>query len=120
MVAPKVTILIPTYNQADLVKRAVDSALSQSYAPLEVIVCDDSRDNKTKELLVPIEGIDNRFIYIQNRSRLGRVENYKNALYQCATGEWALMLDGDDFLIDNKFISDAMEVIMQDPTIVMV
>jgi hypothetical protein len=30
------------------------------------------------------------------------------------------MLDGDDFLIDNKFISDAMEVIMQDPTIVMV
>ena len=108
MVAPKVTILIPTYRQAQLVQRAVHTALAQMYEPLEVIVCDDSRDDETKNLLRPILKKEPRLRYIQNIDRLGRVGNYRKALYEHASGVWALMLDGDDYLIDNRFIADAM------------
>ena len=105
---PKVTIIIPTYRQARMVVRATESALAQDYLPLEVIVCDDSRDNETKDALKHLLCNDSRSKYIKNDVRLGRVGNYRYALYHQASGEWVLMLDGDDYLIDNTFISDAI------------
>ena len=104
----KVSILIPTYRQAGLVMRAVESALAQTYAPIEVVVCDDSPDLDTQKLLAPLLGLEPRLRYVKNASPLGRVENYHQALYEQAQGDWVLMLDGDDFLIDVHFIADAM------------
>jgi len=114
---PKVSILIPTYNQPNLVGLAVQSALMQDYMPLEVVVCDDSRDGQTKALLAPFH-TDKRFCYIQNPERLGRVGNYRQALYRHATGVWALMLDGDDYLTDPCFISEALKGIEEHQDIV--
>ena len=118
--APKVTILIPTYRQSKMVLRAVTSALLQEYAPLEVIVCDDSRDDETKEALLPIVAQDARLQYIKNDIRLGRVGNYRRALYTHASGEWVLMLDGDDYLIDRSFIAEAVRAISKHEGIVFV
>jgi len=119
MDSPKVSILIPTYRQPELVSHAVQSALEQDYKPLEVIVCDDSQDNETKERLTPFTA-DARFYYVKNRQRLGRAGNYRQALYQHASGVWVLMLDGDDYLTDPRFISDAVRVATQQKGIVFV
>jgi glycosyltransferase involved in cell wall biosynthesis len=105
-VPPKVSILIPTYNQERLVSRAIVSALAQDYPSLEVIVADDASTDGTGRAAQVWER-DVRFRYIRNRRNLGRVANYQRLLTELARGDWVLMLDGDDFLADPGFIRRA-------------
>lgn len=48
---PPVTIIIPTYNRAPLVTRAIDSALGQTYPSLDVVVVDDGSTDETSDVL---------------------------------------------------------------------
>jgi len=50
---PKVTLIIPTYNRARLLPRALDSALSQDYPALDIIIVDDGSSDNTLEVLAP-------------------------------------------------------------------
>ena len=106
----KITIAIPTFNQAAFIEKAVESALAQDYPQLEVIVADDASSDNTGDLLKKYAG-DPRFRYRRNEENLGRTGNYKNILYQLATGEWYINLDGDDYLNDPAFISLAVKQI---------
>ncbi len=115
---PKVTILIPTYGQQDFISCAISSALAQSYPNLEVIVVDDASPDQTAEKVAGFR--DPRLRYVRNEQNLGRVKNYRRALYELATGEWVVNLDGDDFYIDPDFISKAMELASSEPGIVIV
>ncbi|MGI9319081.1 MAG: glycosyltransferase family 2 protein, partial [bacterium] len=47
----EISVIIPTWNRADLVQRAVSSALNQTREPKEVIVVDDGSDDDTRERL---------------------------------------------------------------------
>ena len=60
---------------------------------------------------------DSRLKYTKNEVRLGQVENHRQEFYCQATGEWVLMLYGDDYLIDNRFITDAIQQIEANPEI---
>lgn len=116
---PKVSILIATYNQPQYIEDAVKSALSQDYNNLEVVVSDDSENNDTGEILNSYLA-DQRFSYHKNEKNIGRVANYRRLLYELATGEWVMVLDGDDYYIDNSYISKAINTIKKDRSIVMV
>ncbi len=116
---PKVSIVIPAYNQPQYIYRAVHSALMQDYTNLEVIVSDDSSNEETKLALNDLFA-DNRLRYYRNEPQLGRVLNYRTCLYKYAYGDWVLNLDGDDYLIENSFISTAIELIKTDENIVFV
>lgn len=119
MYNPLVSIVIPTYCQTDFIIRAIESALSQDYENIEVIVSDDSPDNETELILKPyIES--NKIIYFHNNPGLGRVVNYRTCLYKYAKSEWLVNLDGDDYFIDNSFISSAINAINADNTVVFV
>lgn len=108
--APKVSILIPTYNQDSLVSKAIESALHQDYQNLEVIVSDDCSTDDTEKLIQ--QYCNNfRFKYLKNKKNIGRVSNYRKLLYEYATGDWALMLDGDDYLIDKTYISKCVKIV---------
>ena len=50
MINPKVSILIPVYNRVDMIRDCIDSALSQDYLDLEVIVSDNCSTDGTWEL----------------------------------------------------------------------
>jgi len=116
---PKVSIVIPTFNQPQYIIRAVESALMQDYGNLEVIVSDDSENDETKKLLG--EYISKQKItYYHNLPRLGRVANYRKCLFNYATGEWLVNLDGDDYFIDKEFISKSIEAVDNDNSIVFV
>jgi len=117
MYNPLVSIVIPTYCQTEYIIRAVESALMQDYGNIEIIVSDDSPTTETELILKPY--IENKSIqYIHNQPRLGRVMNYRTCLYEFAKGEWLVNLDGDDYFIDNQFISSAIESINNDKSIV--
>jgi len=109
---PKVTIQIPVYNNVHLLGQAIDSALSQTYQNLEILVVDDCSTDDIDSAVTKYK--DNlKFKYIRNTKNLGRVANYRNILFNIATGDYVLNLDGDDYLKDNNYISDAIELIVK-------
>ena len=107
---PKISIMIPTYNQELYIDEAIKSALAQDYDNLEVVVSDDCSTDNT-ELVVQKYLSDARVKYFKNEKNLGRVGNYRKTLYDYATGEWVVNLDGDDYYIDSHFVSYIAELI---------
>lgn len=49
----------------------------------------------------------------RNPKNLGRVKNHRHLLYELARGDYTLMLDGDDYLIDNNFVVDAVKMVVE-------
>ncbi len=115
---PSVTIMIPTYGQESMVMQAIDSALMQDYPNLEVLVIDDCSPDATARRVA--QRHDPRLRYHRNAHNLGRVANYRHALYDLASGDWVVNLDGDDYYTDAQFIRGAMSVARQHPDVVMV
>ena len=104
---PKVSIVIPTYNQAAVLDRAIRSACAQTWRNLEVVVADDA----STEDLGPVAARyrdDPRVRWCRGATNVGRAANYRRGLYDYATGDWALNLDGDDYLTDPTSVADAM------------
>lgn len=104
-----VSIIIPTYKRSsDLLKRAIDSVLSQSYSDIEVIVVDDNgknelfifRDNNIKYLTSLAEK-EKRVKFIANSENLGGSLS-RNEGIKIATGELITFLDDDDIFLPNK------------------
>ena len=89
--APRISVIIPTYNRADLVERAVQSALRQTYPAHEVIVVDDGSRDATRSVLAPsLDRIE--YIYQDNQG----VSRARNHGIQRATGDLIAFLDSDD------------------------
>jgi len=107
---PKVSIIIPTYNRANYLAQAIESALAQDYHNLEVIVSDNASTDNTQEIVKRYMR-DTRFKYFRNEKNLGVAGNWRRALYDYASGEWAMILSDDDYLVDNSYISKATELI---------
>ena len=108
---PRVSIQIPTYNQQDYLSKAIESCLAQDYPHLEIVISDDC---STDDTALIVKGFnDPRIRYFRNEVNLGRVGNYRKALYEYCTGEWVVNLDGDDYYTDPGFISRGMELIDQ-------
>jgi glycosyltransferase involved in cell wall biosynthesis len=88
---PLVSAVIPTYNYGRFVVEAVESALAQTYSPLEVIVVDDGSTDDTAERLQPYRDRI-RYLYQPNRGLSGA----RNAGIRAARGEYLAFLDSDD------------------------
>jgi glycosyltransferase involved in cell wall biosynthesis len=95
-----ISICIPTYKRPELLTLAVESCFRQKYRPLEILIGDDSRDDRTKAALdrlnVPA-GITMR-ICVHNIN-LGQARNV-NWLFDNAEGERIILLHDDDLLCD--------------------
>ena len=89
---PTISVIIPVYNGATEVRRAIDSALGQSDCTVEVIVLNDGSKDETASVL---EEYGDRIRAInQQNCGLSRTRNNGIAL---ATGEWVAFLDHDDY-----------------------
>jgi glycosyltransferase involved in cell wall biosynthesis len=95
---PFFTIIIPTYNRASLVYKAVKSVLDQTFSDLELLVIDDGSTDHTKEALAEFNS-DPRFVYVyQNNTKESGARNNGMRL---AKGEWICLLDSDDIFRPN-------------------
>lgn len=86
-----ISVIIPTFNRASQVVRAVNSALAQTLKPFEVIVVDDGSTDETVERL-RVFGDEIRYIFQENRG----VSSARNRGILEARGEWIAFLDSDD------------------------
>jgi glycosyltransferase involved in cell wall biosynthesis len=97
--SPEVSVVIPTYQRADLVVRAVSSALAQNDAEIEVIVVVDGRDEATCTALRMLDDARLR-VHVPPR-RLGNADA-RNAGVGLARAKWVAFLDDDDEWLPGK------------------
>ena len=100
-----VTIAIPTYNRADSYLRdALESALSQTYPNIEIIVSDNCSTDGTGELVKNYS--DKRLKYIRHANNIGAINNFNFGVRE-AKGQYFLMLHDDD-MIDSDFVQTCL------------
>ena len=117
-IQPLVSIGIPTYNRAELLKRSIESALSQNYTNVEVIVSDNASIDETETVCRSYGSQDGRLNYIRQSSNLGPAANFAEVL-KYASGQFFMWL-GDDDWIDAAYISSCVQHLRSDPTFTLV
>ena len=101
-----VTIAIPTFNRADgNLICALQSAISQTYQNIEIIVSDNCSSDHTEQVVKQFE--DPRLQYVRHPENIGANANFNFCLSQ-AKGDYFLLLHDDD-LIDDDFVSVCMK-----------
>src|SRR6266568_3383608 len=113
---PLVTVIIPAYNAVATVARALDSALAQTYRPIEVIVIDDGSKDATSKIVASYR--DERIRLL----RLPRNQGESGAMNEgiaSARGEYIAFLDADDEWLPTK-LARQVPVLRENPKAAMV
>lgn len=117
---PLVSIIIPTFNRRDMLKRAIDQVLKQDYPNIEVIVTDNCSGDGTEEMVRSNYKDEKRLIYHKNKTNIGPAMNVRNAFYNFTNGKYCMVSCDDDYLINRSYISKAVEMFEKNPDIVYV
>ena len=94
---PKVSICIPTFNNAAVIGDALRSAIAQDYENLEVVVIDNHSDDDTEQVVARVAAGDARIRYIRHSENIGMARNF-SACVSFARGEYIKLLCADDAL----------------------
>ena len=97
--SPTVSVIIPTYNRAHLVGRAIQSVLDQTYQDFELIVIDDASTDNTEEVVKSFN--DERIKYLKHDENKG-VAAARNTGIKVARGEYIAFQDSDDEWFSQK------------------
>lgn len=98
-----VSVVIPVYNAAPFVARAIDSALAQSYAPTEVLVIDDGSLDDTAQVV----GNYPAPVRLLRQPNAGPAAARNHGARE-AQGEWLALLDADDLWLPSKLEQQMM------------
>jgi len=96
---PKVSVIIPTHNRADILREAITSVLSQSFSDFEIVVVDDASRDNTSEVVRAID--DQRIKYLRHETNRG-VALARNTGVLNSTGQYIAFLDDDDEWLPDK------------------
>ena len=109
---PKFTVIIPTFNRAEVIARAVGSVLNQSFVDFELIVVDDGSIDSTRSQIEQINDERLSYFYVENSG----VSAARNFGMSKAQGEWFAFLDSDDEWLEHKLQSQ-VDVMTRSPDI---
>lgn len=96
---PVFTVVIPTYNYAHYLKKALGSLISQTYPHWEAIVINNYSTDDTEAV---VAGFNDSRIKLINFRNNGIIAASRNEGIAAAKGEYVAFLDSDDFWYDNK------------------
>ncbi len=94
MKTPEVSVIIPTFNRENVLKRAIDSVLNQSYRDFELIIVDDASTDNTETMIKTIK--DSRIRCVRLNTNGGPAKA-RNEGVRIAEGKYIAFQDSDDF-----------------------
>lgn len=101
----KISVIIPSFNRAHTLGRALDSVLAQTHKADEIIVVDDASTDATAQLLDGYPGIE-RIVLSQNKG----VSAARNVGINAAQNQWLALLDSDDEWLPQKLAAQVAMV----------
>ena len=107
----KVSVIIPTYNNAAYLRETIDSVLNQSFTDYEILVVDDGSTDQTAEVLKPFL---NRIHYIKKTN--GGPASARNLGVKESIGEYLAFLDADDRWAKEK-LDQQVTLLNADPSV---
>ncbi len=110
---PAVSVCIPTYNRAKLVREAIESVLAQSFEDFELIVCDNASEDDTESVVRSFS--DKRVRYFRNPQNLGHRENWNGCLH-LARGNYIAILPDDDMMLPEN-LAKKVKVLLRSPQV---
>ena len=114
---PKVSIIVPVYNKAKYVSKAVDSLLNQNLRDIEIILVDDGSSDSSPELLDEYADKDDRVKVIHQDNQ--GVSAARNAGLAQATGDYIGFMDPDDWVESDMFEGLHTAAVKEDADVVM-
>lgn len=100
---PKVSVIMPAYNRAALIGRAIESVLTQPMDDLELIVVDDGSTDGTRQALSDYQDERLHVLFFEQNRGIGAA---RHAGVSLAVGEWVAFLDADDRWLPEKLALD--------------
>jgi glycosyltransferase involved in cell wall biosynthesis len=111
------SVVIPAYNQPDYLRRALQSAIDQSYRPLDILVADDCSPISLESVVKEFSGTENELLkirYFRHVRNRGAAENFRFCFEQ-ASGKYVVLLPHDNRLIDRGFFFESIEIMARNP-----
>jgi glycosyltransferase involved in cell wall biosynthesis len=106
-----VSVVIPTFNRADLISETINSIIDQSFPPAEIIVVDDGSVDDTEHV---IAGYGDKVQYVKIKN--SGVCKARNVGVSVANSDWIAFCDADDLWLRDK-LSLQVELIRQTPEV---
>lgn len=102
-----VSVVIPTHNRIDLLERAVQSVLKQSWPNIEIVIIDDGSKDETAERIKALSQKNTCITYLRNETPQGACVA-RNIGIEAARGKYIALLDDDD-----EYVPKAIETLLQ-------
>lgn len=115
---PLVSVCIPTYNQINDFKNALNSVFIQEFKDYEIIITDDSSNDDIYNFLQSNDYL-NRVQYVKNNQSLGSPLNWNHAI-SLSKGEFIKILHHDDQFLDERSLGKFVDALLSRPEIDMV
>ncbi len=98
---PAISVIMPTYNRAELLPRAINSILWQTYKDFEFIIVDDGSTDDTARLLKEYADKDKRIRILRNEKNKGIAYSRQRGL-DAARGKYIAVMDSDDWSVPER------------------
>ena len=105
---PLISVMMPTYNNAKYICKAIESIYAQSYDNIEIIVVDDGSTDNTKEILKQYKDI--KYFYVEHKG----IPTARNVALANSKGEYIAFCDSDDYWLPGK-INTQMQYFKEHP-----
>jgi lipopolysaccharide biosynthesis glycosyltransferase/GT2 family glycosyltransferase len=99
---PRISVVMSTYNRAEMLKEAMDSILNQTYTDFEFIIIDDASTDNSVQVIKEYARKDKRIVYIQNKKNTNFVYNLRKG-FEISRGEYIARMDDDDVSLPLRF-----------------
>lgn len=105
------SIVIPTFNRAEYLKRAITCILMQKFKRYELIICDNDSQDNTKKIVESFK--DKKIRYFKNKTNIGWINNLKRGV-SLARGEYIILHGDDDFMLYPTTLSEIYKITLKE------
>lgn len=113
----RVSVIIPTRNRSRMLMRSIASVISQDYSNIEVIISNNASSDDTVEVIKEARRRYPKLMAIHHQDCLELHLHWDKVIKNNATGDYLMVISDDDILIDNSYVTKAVNILRSNPSI---